>query len=214
MIIRHVLPGLLCATVTISVSQPATAAYVNIFAMWGAFLGGDSPDGIEFSGGFDELADMHTFTGKTNETFTSTSSFSVTNTLSTPFSDDNFWIDVNYSAFNPGGDEIGLSIDNTKETASYSSIIYGGPYGVLDDHSCSLPNTPDGYDVFTTTTCGVGAPDTSDVPIYVTELDPGQTATFDFTMTISATFIPAPEPTALAVFLPALLGLGWTVRRR
>ena len=150
--IRLIVPGVLGAAIAMSAPQIVSAAYVNVDAGWGVGLGftSDRPDGIDVEGSEGtELADIHTFTGKENKTFTSTARFTVTNTLDAPFHNSNFWFDVDFSAFNPGGDWIGLSIDNPGQRASFSSSVEGPE--AYDTHSCALPASAtdvDGYTYF------------------------------------------------------------------
>ncbi len=204
----------LAAAMCASVSLPASAAFVNVGAAWGANVGYSGlPPGIEFSGGGDELVDSRTFTGNDGKTFTSRETVTVTNTLATPFTD-GFDFLVFFSAFDPDiSDLIGLSIDNTKETAAYRSTVEGP--GVYDLHSCSLPAASmDGYVYFSPVTCGVLSPDFSEADVYVGELNPHQTKTFDYTITISDHFSLVPEPSVLTILAPVTLGLGLLRRRR
>jgi hypothetical protein len=191
-----------------TIPQPAAAAFVDVTAFLEAVPTFGIPDGITLSGGQDFLQDTRTFTGNESQTLTSREAVTVTNTSATPFTD-GFDFEVWFSAFDCC-DEVGLSIDNTKQSAAFSSTVEGP--GVYDSHSCDLPApnagyVGDGYD-FSPLTCGVVAPDVSVADIYVDQLSPGQTETFYYTMTISDRFSSVPEPSMLAILGPAVLGLG------
>ncbi len=214
--IRKAMPVFCAAALAVAAPHVADAAYIDVLAIWGVSTFGLLPDSLELTGDLgDTVSDIHTFTGKTNETFTSTKSFSITNITDTIWSDQNgLLIDIQGSAFNPFGDEVGLSIDSTHQMASYSSVITTDVVGELDEHRCTLPNRTDYFTYFSPTTCGVRSPDTTDLEFWLFSLDPGESYTVNVTTTISATFDPVPEPSGLLVMGPMVLGLGLLRLRR
>lgn len=119
---------------------------------------------------------------------------------------------TNFSAFNPGGPDIGVSIDNPiAQAGSYSSSV-SGP-SVNDAHGCAVGFNGDiasvGNAIFSPTTCGVIAPDSSDglLSINLANLGPGQSDDFTYNINIAASF-DIPEISSLPIMLTALLGFG------
>jgi hypothetical protein len=119
-----------------------------------------------------------------------------------------------FSAFNPGGPNIGIDIDNaTTQGASFSSSVLGP--GVKDSHSCSIGLA--GYSaqgVFSPTTCGVASPDFSigNFSIDLASIGPGQSEQIPYQIAISADFI-IPEPSSIALVMIGLLGIAALGRR-
>lgn len=146
-----------------------------------------------------------------------TSGFLITNS-SKAVLDGSLALSTDFSAFNPGGPEIGLSIDNPEtQSASFMSSVYGP--GVGDYHACSLPASMLGEigagAYFSPTTCGVESPDSSQerYDFALSSLDPGASTKITYNISQSARF-DVPEPPAFAVFGTALFLLGLARSRR
>jgi hypothetical protein len=135
-----------------------------------------------------------------------------------------FILEVGLSPFNPGGPDVGISIDNTTQSGSFSSTssvtwpFNGQSNGQFFTLQCSVPGVPgtvgpgNSY-TFSPTTCGQRAPDES--PFFPGfSLDPGGSITLDGLLNIDYTFSGIPEPSALGVMAPALLALGLLYRRQ
>jgi hypothetical protein len=218
--------GGFAAVVAMAASQPAAAAFIDVRSNWSIFvnLGGPPiPPGLTCNGevDFSECGgDFLTVNNFGSDSQSSTSS-TLTNTGPDPVE---FDLQFFFSAFNPGGPEVGLSIDNTRQSASFSSLVsidFGGSPFLGYTVVCSLPGIPgtegDGNSfLFSATECGVRSPDETDPNFRGFFLLPGESVVFDGTLAISSTFAdaPAPEPSVLGLLTPALLALGLLRRRR
>lgn len=235
--------SLLAAVSATAFCHPALATpFIDVRSFWSArLLGwGSSLDGtisseipptgivITCDGyadiGCDNSLDVsHSVTHSLTEGYSSSASLVITNAGDT--SPSGYLVfDANWSAFNPGGPEVGLSIDNAQQSASYSSEVDGpyntGGFGESDFHSCSLPAPASGYDggdfYFSTLSCGVVAPDADEAYIFVdlASLAPGDSVEDHNTLSISDSFnIPTPEPSGLAILGSAMFALA-AFRRR
>jgi hypothetical protein len=179
-------------------------------------------DGYASDGCSNSLEVSHTVTHSLTEGYSSSASLVITNTGDTSSSGDLIF-GVGWSAFNPGGPEVGLSIDNAQQSASFSSESDGTSDGIGGDyHACSLPVPasqvgPDGSNYnFTTLSCGVLAPDSDEAEFFVdlASLAPGDSVELDNTLSISDSFnIPTPEPSGLAILGSAIFALAMSRRR-
>jgi hypothetical protein len=149
--------SLLAAVAATAVCHSALATpFIDVRASWSANLVGallsdgtissEIPtgiviacDGYASNGCGNSLGVSHSVTHSLTESYSSSVSLVITNAGDTSPSGE-LVFDVGWSAFNPGGQEVGLSIDNTQQSASYSSEVDGPPFGIGEDfHSCSLP---------------------------------------------------------------------------
>jgi hypothetical protein len=134
------------------------------------------------------------------------------------------WLVFNtdFSAFNPGGPEIGIGVDDPlTQSASFSSSV-SGP-GVGDYHSCTTTD-PVGYNGggynFAPGKCGVSSPDSSQdqFGISLDELGVAGSEPVQYIMNIAADFsIPpanVPEPPSIAIIAAPILLLCFEMRRR
>jgi hypothetical protein len=223
--------SLLAAVSATAVCHAALATpFIDVSAFWSAVLEGDAVptgivitcDGIASNECSNSLEVSHSVTSSLTESFSSSASLVITNTGDTSPSGELIF-DVGWSAFNPGGPDIGLSIDNARQSASFSSESDGSSPGIGGDfHACSLPVPASqlgfdgsGYN-FTTLSCGVMAPDSDEAQFFVdlASLAPGDSVELDNTLTISDSFtIPTPEPSGLAVLGSAMFALAVSRRR-
>lgn len=119
-----------------------------------------------------------------------------------------------FSAFNPGGPDVGASVDNAaKEYAAFFSVV-SGP-SLFDLHGCDMQNDP-GLDLALTArkTCGVMAPDWSESEFGLGPLAANGSAQADFQIYIRVDARgdkqygdPVPEAPAAAIFLFGLVAL-------
>ena len=236
--------SLLAAVSATAFCHPALATpFIDVRSFWSArLLGwGSSLDGtisseipptgivITCDGyadiGCDNSLDVsHSVTHSLTEGYSSSASLVITNAGDT--SPSGYLVfDANWSAFNPGGPEVGLSIDNAQQSASYSSTSSDSNDNLgYDFHSCSLPvlasqlgfGGPGAGFYFSTLSCGVVAPDADEAYIFVdlASLAPGDSVEYDNTLSISDSFnIPTPEPSGLAILGSAMFALA-AFRRR
>ena len=223
--------SLLAAVSATAVCHSASAtSFIDVSAFWAATLEGDEvPTGIVITCDGNASNDCsnsldvsHSVTRSLTETFSSSASLVITNTGDTSSSGELIF-DVGWSAFNPGGPDIGLSIDNARQSASFSSESVGSSPEIGEDsHACSLPVPasqvgPDGSNYnFTTLSCGVLGPDSDEAEFFVdlASLGPGDSVELDNTLTISDSFnIPTPEPSGLAILGSAMVALAVSRRR-
>jgi hypothetical protein len=134
------------------------------------------------------------------------------------------FIDVftGFSAFNPGGPDVGISIDDaTTQGARFSSGVRGP--GVGDFHDCSIGIYGESGTVFTPTSCGVSSPDSSqsDFTFDLSTIAPMSSIMLPYELSIvSDFFIPVqppggvPEPAAVLVMLSGLLAMRFVSRRK
>ncbi len=129
-------------------------------------------------------------------------------------------INVWFSAFNPGGPEVGLGIDDpSTQWAAFTSNVSGD---VSDAHACAVGYRGSYGTQFSATTCGVAAPDFSQLDLYAdfTDFMPGDELRFTFGLDIGAVFdldgaparVPAPGSAVLLMGF-GLAGLGLRRRR-
>jgi hypothetical protein len=223
--------SLLAAVSATAVCHTASATpFIDVSAFWAATLEGDEvPTGIVITCDGNASNDCsnsldvsHSVTHSLTETFSSSASLVITNAGDTSSSGELIF-DVGWSAFNPGGPDIGLSIDNARQSASFSSESVGSSSGIGGDfHACSLPVPASqlgfdgsGYN-FTTLSCGVLAPDSDEAEFFVdlASLAPGDSVELDNTLSISDSFnIPTPEPSGLAILGSAIFALAVSRRR-
>jgi hypothetical protein len=140
----------------------------------------------------------------------------LTNTTDHPM-DGSFSLHSVFSAFNPGGPPIGIGIDNPATQAARFLSWVSGP-GVGDSHNCSVGFLGTSGTVFSPTTCGVNAPDSSELSfgVALNSLAPNAQMLLTYDIGISATFdLPAgvPEPGSAVILLGGLMALGWHYRR-
>lgn len=236
--LKVALVGLLATGFASGYSITASATpYVDVRAEWQVLIDGyvppnsynaqSLPSGLTIScyggatGNGSSCADSSflsdTLSNSGNVSAKTTSGFLVTNN-SKAVLDGSLALSTDFSAFNPGGPEVGLSIDNPKtQSASFMSSVYGP--GVGDYHACSLPASALGEfgagAYFSPTTCGVASPDSSQ-EIYdfaLTSLDPGASTKIIYKIRQSAQF-DVPEPPALALLGTGVFLLGLTRSRR
>jgi hypothetical protein len=142
----------------------------------------------------------------------------VTNTTDQTFGNILFFLS-DFSAFNPGGPGIGISIDDpVAQAASFSSSVSGPSVG--DSHGCSIGfNGTSGF-IFSPTTCGVPAPDSSQGQLFIdlSGLGPGENEQFSYSINIAADFAFIPEPASIVSLASGCVLLAgmmfWTGKRR
>jgi hypothetical protein len=118
---------------------------------------------------------------------------------------------------------VDLGIDNpVTQAAQFSSFTHADLFGVdnvffpdgdfADFHACAIGFLGEAGTVFTPTTCGVSAPDTSQSSIFVdlSAIEPGSSSTLSIVNMIDASFafldgpVPLPEPSSIWLVLAAL----------
>ena len=126
-----------------------------------------------------------------------------------------------FSAFNPGGLEIGIGIDDPlTQAARFESAVTG--FLVGDRHSCSIGflGVSGRYVTADGTACGVHAPDSSQNDVYfnVGTLAPGASAEMFFGLSITYELVlatpPAGVPTPASALLLMIGMAGLTLTRR
>ena len=195
--------------------QASATPYIHVSAFYQLLVPDPLPAGIAetcVGDGCDGAVDViHDFTSNITETASLAGGAVFTNMAGTP--SDAFYVVINYSEFNPGGPEIGLSIDNAAQTASFSSGITV-PFGGGDMVSCSVPSKAGDRGYLSTLTCGVRTPDFNGQEFPISSLPPGGSVELDWSILITDSFSVVPEPSGLAVLGSTLLGLGLLRNRR
>ena len=218
--------GPAAAIATVSVSYSGWDIYFDYYS--DANVGGSTffdtiPEGLAFTctggasqggvGCSDErsLEVSSSAAGVHNFSVTANSGFSLTNTTQENFPG-YFVFDTDFSAFNPGGPEIGASVtDPNSEYAIFNSSV-SGP-GVYDNQGCDTRNYPsDSENNFSPYACGVPSPDGSSSNAYLGPLGPGETISVDYTISISAQLKSVPEPISLSIFAAGLIGMLYSAR--
>jgi hypothetical protein len=175
---------------------------------------GAAPDGVVVScfgtasggsDGCDDSASLHTdVTASGLYSANASGGVMITNTTGTVLSGYLvFYSD--YSAFNPGGSNIGIGIDDPlTEAASFSSLVVGDAF--VDLHSCSVGFQGESGQVFSPTTCGVESPDSSQTEfgIDLSTLGTNGSIQLPYSISISADFVlppldPVPEPAGVSL---------------
>ncbi|HEY3910602.1 MAG TPA: hypothetical protein VGM07_12020 [Stellaceae bacterium] len=196
--------------------------YVDIRAYWFVTPGSGTtiPSGVTLScfGGATGLANGCTdsrsidasVTGPEQLSADAMSGLTVTNTTDQSFAPTQPFR-VEFSAFNPGGPMVGISIDDPPtEAASFASTV-SGPQA-SDFHSCSVGFLGDSGHLFSPTTCGVDSPDSSEGMIYI-DVPPGQSEQLAYSIDMTADFA-VPEASSASILAIALLGFGEINRRK
>lgn len=218
---KNVLAAATAAAVA-CLSLPAFAApFVNVRAHWDSYEHEffTLPDGIGISCRGDAVPTLNGcgFSASLNQTVTASGTYAVTTTGSVVLTNTtdqiinggavfNVWL----SSFNPGGPGVGLGIDDPlREWASFQSNV-SGP-GVGDSHMCSVGFLGESGTLFSPTTCGVSAPDSSlaSSGVSFTDFMPGAEMLLTYAISISATFVlPDDEPSGVPEPGPGLAALG------
>ncbi|MGZ6187042.1 MAG: PEP-CTERM sorting domain-containing protein [Candidatus Binataceae bacterium] len=218
-----------------AVSPASATPFVDIRASWSARLdplypsaagialscSGDAVGGATGCGG--NLSLNTTVTTSQHLSAAFSGGIVLTNTT-TDYVGGYVYLATGFSAFNPGGPGVGLSIDDPlTQGARFTSSVGGA--GVGDFHSCSIGVYGQSGSVFSPTTCGVSSPDSSQSHAYfdVSTLAPGSSLNvpysimIDYDFTVSPAEPPAdsgvPEPASAAVLLAGLVGLRLRKRR-
>lgn len=231
------LAGFFCA---IAGLQPAFATpYVDVTSEWSAgnfqFIPDNSlnpqalPGGLVIScfggaastagGGCGDSRTLDTTATTTeNLSVNANSGIEITNNSSQTFAGSLLFL-LNVGPFNPGGPEIGASVDNplTEYASLTSSItgygVAGSAYGVATSKVAC--NTTAGTLSLPPDTCGLNSPDTSQEMVFLSldSLLPGQSEQISYTIDIEADF-QVPEPSSLPILGMAVLLLALLRPRR
>lgn len=137
------------------------------------------------------------------------SGFEVTNTTNQAFAPSQPFL-VQFSAFNPGGPAVGVSIDNPLTQAAGFTSSVSGPQA-RDLHSCSVGFLGQSGQVFSPTTCGVINPDSSEGLVYL-DVAPGDSEKLAYSIDMAADFA-VPEASSVSILAIGLLALGAVGRR-
>jgi hypothetical protein len=117
---------------------------------------------------------------------------------------------TDFSAFNPGGSQIGASVDDPLyEYAAFGSSVTGP--GVGDFHGC---NTLTGPNFVGPNACGVNSPDSSQGEFSLGPLAAGQTRSATYNINIRLEAIGVPEPATIALFGMGMAGAIVMCRRK
>lgn len=221
------LMGLLLGLVLFATTATATP-FVDVKTTWSAFfatgLSAPLPSGFVIScfgsanasgqGCSDSLTLNASVSDPEHLTASSLSGLTLTNTTDhSAAGNANF--SISFSAFNPGGPSVGISIDDpASQAASFSSSV-SGP-GASDSHTCSVGFGGRTGTVFSPEICGVSNPDSSGdlFSIDLSSLAPGQGEQLAYAMSITADFRAIPEPSSLVILMVGLGGFWFVARRR
>lgn len=205
------------------VAGPASATpYVNIRAYWSIMP--DSaitiPSGVTIScfggaigstnGCTDSRSIDASVAGSEQLSANATSGLIVTNASDQSFAPTQPF-DVEFSAFNPGGPAVGISIDNPLTQAAGFTSSVSGPQA-SDFHSCSVGFLGDSGHLFSPTACGVGSPDSSEGLIFF-DVAPGGSEKLAYSIDMTADFA-VPEASSVSILAIGLLALGAVDRRK
>jgi hypothetical protein len=193
----------------------ATAFAAVNYAFWQVDPDGTLPDGVAVScisssddglGGCMSSASLSVMLPG-SQSLDLIGSLRLTNTTGADISD--FMVfNTAYSAFNPGGPEIGASVDNpATQFASFFSMV-SGP-GVLDIHGCDTDGGDIGAVLRIGNACGVSSPDFSNDIAVVSGIAAGSFIDLDYEINIVVQAVSkdsVPEPFSLAIFGAGLLG--------
>jgi hypothetical protein len=215
------------AVVAAAVSRPATATpFIDVTAIWevdasvgwygpipsdvSVTCGGDASGSGDCS---DSLSVIRSVTHNETASVSRFGTVTLTNTGTVPTGD--FSVRVGWSAFNPGGPDVGLGIDNGQQSAFFESEVSISDNFLLftgETHSCGVPGGPG--DLLSATTCGLSGPDESFVAWDISSLAPGESTTAFAPLSISDRFSGIPEPTALSILGSGVVALGLLRRRQ
>lgn len=180
--------------------------FVDIRGNWDSAVESTVPAGIATgclgACGIEASLDT-TVTGSRTLSASASGGFEITNT-SDDYIDETLVFLLAWSAFNPGGPEVGISIDNplTQAASFESTVVFDGM--VQDFHSGSVGILGD--DCFSPTTCGVKSPDTSseEFVVNIATLAPGESEEFVADVNITAMFAVVPASSSLANLVAGL----------
>jgi hypothetical protein len=232
-VIRRSLLGLIVFILAAALRPAAATPFIDVRTVWDVeFFGPTAPSNLSVTcGGTAHIAGLGCADSLgitrpiTSDVTAGVSSFGTVTITNTGAATTSFTLEVGFSPFNPGGPEVGISIDNTSQSGSFSSTSSvfwpsSGPPGGLQSFTlkCSVPGVPGTVGqgnsfIFSPTTCGQRAPD--ETPFFPGfSLDPGGSITLDGGLSIDYTFSGIPEPSVLGLFAPAVLALGLLRRQR
>jgi hypothetical protein len=147
-----------------------------------------------------------------NYSVSSNFALTLTNTTQETFPGD-FVFYGGVSAFNPGGPEIGASVDDPSHEYALFSSKAELVNRLADEHSCDTRNYPgypdysDGGYYFSPFACGVRSLDETEFELDLGPLGPGETLTANFEILITAQLKSVPTPGTLPLFATGLGGL-------
>jgi len=134
--------------------------------------------------------------------------FTLFNTGSTDYPG-SFVFHTSFSAFNPGGPEIGASVDDpARESASFFSVVTGP--GVFDLHGCNMTHGLAPHAAAMGASCGVSSPDDSEGETDLGPLLAGQSLSAAYNIYIQVVAqgdSPVPEPLTLGIFFVGLVAV-------
>jgi hypothetical protein len=240
--------GLLASAIvaTILAAAPSSATpFVDIRAVWNIVPLEPLPAGVEISCAGDATGGGNAGCSETLALNTSVTPipgitliaenfglgrFTLANTSGGPLTG-SLLLGVDYSAFNPGGPEVGLGIDDpVTQAADFGSTLtlasddllvfqlFDLLAGLSDSHNCSIGFQIVTGEVLSPTTCGVVSPQFLHTEIFVdlSELAAGSSASITGTKAIGAFFTEMPEPPTIGLMIMALSAmalLGMRFRR-
>lgn len=117
---------------------------------------------------------------------------------------------TDFSAFNPGGSQVGAKVDDINLEFARFTSSQSGP-GIGDSHSCDTRMPGGSYFQFVPPNgveCGVTSPDSSQGDFTLLNFDNGETLRQTFTLSLDLEVNSAlPEPATIAMLIAGLLGL-------